>query len=75
MELQKLNSYNSRQESLLKRKKEKEFYSKRELSEKLRMQEERERKLKETKQRFESQTENFKMELSEKLNKVHDRVN
>jgi flagellar hook-basal body complex protein FliE len=47
---------------------------KRTMSEKATTHHERERKLKETKFRYESQTEGFKQQLSEKLDKINQRV-
>jgi UDP-N-acetylglucosamine 2-epimerase len=60
---------------LLRRQKDKEFELQKTFSDKLRFQEERDKMLKVTKERYESQTENFINELSEKLNKVEERVN
>jgi hypothetical protein len=74
MERMKIQNYNKKQEDMTKRKKEKEFEIHRALSQKARSQEEREKRLKVTKERYESQTEGFKNILSEKLNKINERV-
>ena len=72
--MKKIKDYNMKQEQLTKRKMEKEMEIKRNLSEKANLHEEREKKLKETKFRYESQTEGFKQQLSEKLSQINDRV-
>jgi hypothetical protein len=58
----------------MRRKKEKEIEQKRTLSEKIRDQKKREQQLFETKMRYESNNEEFKKKLSEKLEKINKRV-
>ncbi len=74
MEKMKIEEYNKKQEELRRRKQEKEVEMLRTLSEKIRFQQEREKKLRETKIRYETSTEGFKNELSQKLSKINERV-
>jgi hypothetical protein len=72
--MKKIEDYNLKQEQVMKRKKEKEEEMKKSLHEKIQSQKEREKKLKETKLRYESQTEGFKYQLAEKIGKINERV-
>jgi hypothetical protein len=74
MEHKKIEIYNKKQEEITRRKQEKEFEVKRNMSEKVSKQKEREKKLYETKIRYENETEKFKSVLSDKLDKINDRV-
>ena len=58
----------------MRRKREKEEEIQKNMNEKNSMLQEREKKLHETKIRYESQTEGFKQQLSEKLGKIDERV-
>ena len=63
-----------KQEQVMRRKREKEEEIQKNMNEKNSMLQEREKKLHETKIRYESQTEGFKQQLSEKLGKIDERV-
>jgi hypothetical protein len=69
-----LQDYNKKQEEIQKRKMEKEIEMKATMSEKLHKQKIRESKLIETKMRYETEVEHFKGELSERLEKINERV-
>ena len=71
---EKISSYYKRQEELSQRQKEKEVELKRNSSEKRIEQELREKKLTETKLKYDAITEENKRKLVEKLEKVDERV-
>jgi hypothetical protein len=66
--------YSKKQEEIHKRKAEKEMEIKASMSEKITKQKIRETKLNETKMRYEGEIESFKKDLSERLEKINERV-